>query len=98
MLEIINQVFSINSKAIKSEITLFNRNIDRINHELSNLGYQVINPIGKVYKNEMTDLEANVSGELTSHSKITKVLKPIVYYQNEAGENKLIQKGIVIVD
>jgi len=98
MLEIINQVFAIKVKADKNDNTLFNRNLDRIQHEFEALGYQIINPFGKVYKNEMTDVEANVTGSLNSNSKITKVLKPIVYFQNNEGDIKLMQKGIVIVD
>ena len=33
MLEIINQVFSIQLKSNKENLSLFNRNVDRINHE-----------------------------------------------------------------
>lgn len=98
MLEIINQVFAIQTKADKNDNTLFNRNLDRIQHEFEVLGYQIINPLGKDYKNEMTDVEANVTGSLSRNSKITKVLKPIVYFQNNDGEIQLMQKGIVIVD
>ena len=45
MLEIINQVFSIQLKSNKEDLTLFNRNIDRINHEFEALGFHIINPL-----------------------------------------------------
>ena len=97
MLEIINQVFSIQLKSNKENLTLFNRNIDRINHELESLGYHVINPIGQTYRNEMTDVEANITGEINTQMKIVKVLKPIVYKKTN-DQNTLVQKGIVIVE
>ncbi len=97
MLEIINQIFSIQLKSNKEDLTLFNRNIDRIYHEFEALGFHVVNPLGQTYRNEMTDVEANITGDLNANMKIVKVLKPIVYKKiNE--ENTLVQKGIVIVD
>ncbi len=98
MTEIINQVFSIQEKTIKAEITLLQRNLDRILYEFEQMGYQVINPKGNTYKNEMTDVEAKIAGDLRKDSKITKVLKPIIYKKNDNGALQLIQKGIVIVD
>ncbi|MEL0645117.1 hypothetical protein V6251_12050 [Olleya sp. Ti.3.14] len=97
MLEIINQVFSIQLKSNKENLTLFNRNIDRINHELESLGYHVINPIGQTYRNEMTDVEANITGDFNEQMKIVKVLKPVVYKKTN-DQNTLVQKGIVIVE
>ncbi|AUC77700.1 hypothetical protein [Olleya sp. Bg11-27] len=97
MLEIINQVFSIQLKSNKEDLTLFNRNIDRINHEFEALGFHIINPLGQTYRNEMTDVEANITGDFKSKMKIVKVLKPIVYKKTNE-ENTLVQKGIVIVE
>ncbi|WP_397363527.1 hypothetical protein [Olleya sp. R77988] len=97
MLEIINQIFSIQLKSNKENLTLFNRNIDRINHEFETLGYHVINPIGQTYRNEMTDVEANITGDFSGNMKIVKVLKPVVYKKTNE-ENTLVQKGIVIVE
>lgn len=97
MLEIINQIFSIQLKSDKENLTLFNRNIDRINHEFEALGYHIINPIGQIYRNEMTDVEANITGDISSKMKIVKVLKPVVYKRTNE-ENTLVQKGIVIVE
>ncbi|QXP60066.1 hypothetical protein [Olleya sp. HaHaR_3_96] len=97
MLEIINQVFSIQLKSNKEDLTLFNRNIDRINHEFEALGFHIINPLGQTYRNEMTDVEANITGDFNSKMKIVKVLKPIVYKKTNE-ETTLVQKGIVIVE
>ncbi|WP_452597044.1 hypothetical protein [Pontimicrobium sp. MEBiC01747] len=97
MLEIINQTFSIALKSKKENLSTFNRNIERIYHEFDALGYHIVDPIGQAYKNEMTDVEANIVGDINGNMSIVKVLKPIVY-KIEEGETKLIQKGIVIVE
>ena len=97
MLEVINQVFSIQLKSNKENLTLFDRNIDRINHEFEALGFNIINPIGQTYRNEMTDVEANITGDFNEQMKIVKVLKPIVYKKTN-DQNTLVQKGIVIVE
>ena len=97
MITIINQIFSLEEKIKKDDNDNYNRYFERIYHELEVMEYDVINPIGKPYRNEMTDMDANVTGELSSSSKITKVLKPIIY-QVKDNQTQLLQKGIVIVD
>jgi len=97
MIEIINQIFALESKLQKNGVDDYSRNFDRIANEFKNLNYHVINPIGKSYRNEMTDVEASISGDLNKNSKITKVLKPIIYEVN-GNETSLVQKGIVIVE
>lgn len=97
MTEIINQIFALDSKMKKDNNDSVNRYLDRIYHEFEALGFQIINPIGQAYRNEMTDVEANILGNLSKHSKITKVLKPVIY-QIEDNETRLLQKGIVIVE
>lgn len=97
MIEIINQIFALESKLQKNGVDDYSRNFDRIANEFKNLNYHVINPIGKSYRNEMTDVEASISGDLNKNSKITKVLKPIIYEVN-GSETSLVQKGIVIVE
>lgn len=97
MTEIINQIVALDSKLKKENTDTANRYLDRIYHEFEAMGYQIVIPIGQNYRNEMTDVEANVIGELSRSSKITKVLKPVIY-QIENNETKLLQKGIVIVE
>ncbi|MEM5566971.1 hypothetical protein WNY78_17750 [Psychroserpens sp. AS72] len=97
MTEIINQIFALDSKLKKENNDSGNRYLDRIYHEFEAMGFQIVIPLGKTYRNEMTDVEANVLGDLSRTSKITKVLKPVIY-QIENNETKLLQKGIVIVE
>lgn len=93
---IINQIFEISQKSEKSGEINLSRNIKRIYAELDEMGYQIINPIGRPYRETDSDIEANIAGSISRNSKIEKVLKPIIY-KNESGSNVLIQKGIVIV-
>lgn len=97
MLTIINQIWEINSKANLNGYDAIQRNLRRLDAELIELGYTIIDPIGRSYKETDTDIEANISGSLTNESKIVKVLKPIVYL-SEKGQNVLVQKGIAIVE
>ena len=96
MKEIINQVFLIQQKSLKEGLSVFDRNIERVNREIEELGYTVINPLGQKYSSSMTDVEANIVGDISVKMRIVKVLKPIIY-KNEGGRI-LIQKGIVIVE
>lgn len=97
MIAVINQIFALEEKIKKEGNNSYDRYFDRIYHEFEAMEYNVINPKGKPYRNEMTDVEANITGKITPSSKITRVLKPIIY-QNNDSQTKLLQKGIVIVD
>ncbi len=77
MLTIINQIWEINEKSTINAYAAIERNLNRINNELESMGYTIINPMGRPYKD--TDIEANIANALHSKSKIVKVLKPIVY-------------------
>jgi uncharacterized protein YajQ (UPF0234 family) len=92
---IINQLFEIEKKANEQNLDIFERNLNRIQHELEELGYKIINPIGNQYDERDASIEANILNP--SAKKITKVLKPVIYkMQND--NYVLLQKGIVIVE
>lgn len=97
MLNIINQVFEISQKSEQFSYEHISRNVNRLMHELEESGYTVVNPLGRAYKETDTDVEASLSQKLRSDSKITKVMKPIIYQQVN-GQTQLVQKGIVIVE
>ena len=97
MIAIINQVFEISQKAEQYSITSIDRNLRRLFSEFEEKGYKIVNPMGRQYKETDTDIEANISTKITKKSRIVKVLKPIIYL-NENGQNQLIQKGITIVE
>jgi uncharacterized protein YajQ (UPF0234 family) len=92
---IINQLFEIDKKATEQNLDIFERNLNRIQHELEELGYKIINPIGNQYDERDASIEANILNP--NAKKITKVLKPVIYkMQND--NYILLQKGIVIVE
>jgi hypothetical protein len=97
MLTIINQVWEISNKATSNSYDAIARNLRRLNSEIEDLGYTVIDPLNRAYKETDADIEANIATPLHSKSKVVKVLKPIIY-KNEMGQNQLVQKGIVIVE
>ncbi|MEX2485809.1 MAG: hypothetical protein WED10_14655 [Brumimicrobium sp.] len=81
----------------KFEYFNIERNINRLFHELSQEGYEIVDPIGRKYLDTDISIDATVNGEITPDSKVVKVLKPIIY-KEENGSNQLVQKGIVIVE
>lgn len=96
MKEILNQVYDIEQKSEKREITFFDRNIRRIYHEVEQLGFVLKNPLGEKYSLERTDVEATLMHDFEEGMQITKVLKPIIY-QVKSNNMVIIQKGVVIV-
>ncbi len=97
MLTIINQIWEISNKAESNDLSSINRNLRRIHSEIEDMGYKLIDPMGRVYKDTDADIEANIATEIHSKSRVVKVLKPIIY-KTDNGQNQLAQKGIVIVE
>jgi len=94
MQNIINQFIDMENKSKSNNISDFDRNFKRLNHEFEELGYKIINPLGEKYDYRDSSIEANIVNE--EASIISKVLKPAIYKKEEEGF-VLIQKGIVIV-
>lgn len=92
---IINQLFEIEKKASEQNINVFDRNLNRIQHELTEMGYKILDPMGTHYDDRDTSIEANLLHP--NAKKITKVLKPIIY-KKENDSFFLTQKGVVIVE
>ncbi len=98
MVNIINQIFEIEYKLRSKNEDSVDRNIRRMYHELETIGYKVINPLNRSYKETDTDIEASLAGTLKGELKVTRVLKPIIYQKINDGQLALVQKGIVIVE
>lgn len=97
MKELLNQLYEIKQKSQKNNVTLFDRNIRRMFHEIEQLGYFIKVPEGEKFSEERTDIDATLMGKMHSKMKITKVLKPIIY-KKELEQAIIIQKGVVIVE
>lgn len=95
MENIINQLFEIEKKANTQSIDIFERNFNRIYHELEELGYKIVNPLHANYDERDNSVEANIMNE--NAKKITKVIKPVIF-QKQGDQYILIQKGVVIVE
>ena len=99
---ILNQIFEIENKLSKiSENNSINRNIDKLKNfyesELDdNISFIIENPIGQEYNETRTDVIANITGESVDNLIIVDVIKPIIRVKQN-GTNRIIQKGIVIV-
>ncbi|MNE18164.1 hypothetical protein D3C80_1111820 [compost metagenome] len=97
-IQLINQVFEIGQKIEQEQLAAkFERNFNKIYTLFEEEGLHCINPLGEKYTESRTDCEASIVGEGGRNMKITKVIKPIVYRQQQ-GQMVLIQKGIVIVE
>ena len=93
MNNIINQLFEIDKKSAEQNIDVFDRNLKRIFHELEEMGYKIINPLGNIYDERDASIEANILN--SQASRISKVLKPVIY-KSENGSFALIQKGVAL--
>jgi hypothetical protein len=95
MKEIINQLFEIEKKVSDHNLDMLDRNLTRIFHQIEEMGYRVVNPIGKRYDERDASIEANILNP--DATIITRVLKPVIY-TSENGQYTLLQKGVVIVE
>lgn len=95
MIAIINQIYEIQRKSIENDFLLTERNINRLFHELDEMGYRILIPLNEPYNENRTDIDARLMN--TDASKITKVIKPVIYQEND-NQLILLQKGIVIVE
>ena len=73
------------------------RNIERIKDVFSEMGLFYEDPMGDVFKETRTDLEATITGSGTEDLVVVEVIKPIL----RAGDttiSRVVQRGIVLVE
>lgn len=97
LVNIVNQVFELEKKLAANNAGNLQRNLDRIKAELADLGYSYHNPLHEGWDETRTDCEASISGTLKPKMLITEVVKPVVFYTENA-TRKIIQKAIVVVE
>lgn len=94
LIEIINQTFEIEQKLIKDGIEAsYTRPLFRIKSALESVGFQIQVPLGEPFHETRTDIEASIVGEISDQMVISRVIKPIIYYNQV-----LIQQAIVFVE
>ena len=101
-IDLLDQVFEIEKKVKNlTESNSINRNVSRLKEIFEQLepdgGLFYHNPIGEVYNETRTDIEATIAGESADNLIITEVIKPIVRYR-KGGITLIARKGIVVVE
>src|SRR4051812_48010881 len=94
----LNQVYEIEQKLKKSgDVGGVQRNITKIKDAFEDLGFSCEDPMGQLFKETRTDLEATISGTGAENLIVVEVIKPIIraMLRDETGEfSKVVQKGI----
>lgn len=93
---IINQLFEMQQKCEAKNEQFLNRNFERLQFELENMGYKIINPLGRDFTETDLELEATIVNNDAPQPKVIKVMKPIIY-ATQASNIQLIQKAVVLV-
>ena len=93
-----NLVFELEKKLPASVVTTgVQRNIERMKSVLEEAGLLILNPLGEVYNETRTDLEASISGTGKDALYIVEVIKPVIYEMGGDGSGRsMVQKGVVI--
>jgi hypothetical protein len=92
-----NLVFELEKKlSVHEPSTAVKRNVERMKAVLEEAGLLLLNPIGELYSETRTDLEASITESAQSPLIILDVIKPILYTNQDQGHS-LLQKGVVIV-
>jgi hypothetical protein len=91
-----NLVFELEKKLADNESPGIRRAVARMKDVLDEAGILMLNPIGEVYQETRTDLEANIVSPAKGALYVVDVIKPVLYAQEQQGR-ALLQKGVVIV-
>ena len=92
-----NELHDLEYKRNQFNYNKIDRNLRKLRTKLEEAGFVVINPINESYDETRTDCEATIVGDQGKRMRISKVIKPIVYTE-ENGRRTLVQKGIVTVE
>lgn len=96
--KLLNQLFELKNKIDQENLgEKFDRNFQRLFALLEEEGLFFKDPIGELYSDSRTDVEASIVGKEVTKMRITKVIKPIIY-QKDGTSAVLLQKGVVIVE
>lgn len=98
ILKVLNNVCDIERKIqIHGDPGNAKRNVDRIKEtfEAEKIFYE--DPMGELFTETRTDLEASITGAGTENLHVVEVIKPIVRI-GDKNFSRVIQKGIVVVE
>ena len=105
-IDLLDQIFELERKAEAiQEANSMNRNINKMKEIFENIfstatetevGLSYYNPIGELYNDTRTDLEASIAGDSSENLVVIEVIKPIIRYRR-GGSNLIARKGVVVV-
>lgn len=94
---VLNSLYEIERKLIvHGDLGHAKRNVDRIKEEFEQQSLVIEDPLGQLFKETRTDLEATIVGSDTENLVVTEVIKPVIRWVN-GPVSRVVQKGIVIV-
>lgn len=73
------------------------RNVLKMKDALAEQGLFYEDPMGEVFKETRTDLEATITGTGTENLVVVEVIKPVIRF-GEAAFSRVVQRGIVLVE
>lgn len=98
----LNQLYEIEQKLKRAgDPANLQRNVGKMKDAFEEVGLAYEDPMGQLFKETRTDLEATISGPGTDNLVVVEVIKPIIRaaIREVPGESsRVIQKGIVIVE
>lgn len=97
-LQVLNNVCDIERKlAINGDPLNARRNVERIKEAFESQQIFYEDPMGQLFSETRTDLEASITGTGTENLKVVEVIKPIVRW-GDRSFSRVVQKGIVVVE
>src|SRR5947207_82593 len=106
---VLNQLYEIEQKLKKQgDPANFSRNVGKMKDAFAEEGFPDAgggrvrcvyeDPMGQIFKETRTDLEATISGSGTENLVVVEVIKPIIRAVVRDGISHVVQKGVVIVE
>ena len=97
VLQTLNHVYEIERKlGLQGDAAGIGRNVERIKAAMAEAGVFYEDPMGQVFSETRTDLEASISGEGTENLVVVEVVKPVIR-MGDTSYSRVVQKGIVVV-
>ena len=95
---LLNQLYEVEQKlSLHGDAGNALRNVAKMKAILEEMGLFYEDPMGELFKETRTDLEATISGEGTENLHVVEVIKPILRYGTR-DLSRVFQKGIVVVE
>ena len=96
-LVLLNNLYEVERKlSLYGDTGNASRNVEKMKDVIRSEGLFYEDPLGQIFKETRTDLDATISGTGTDNLFVTEVIKPIIRF-SDGTFSKVVQKGIVVV-